>query len=115
MNIIFTVLLIIVVVIIIAAILGLGVLALFAFSISHSAQPPGKKEIRYAIKNITGCDIGEGFDIVKMDYRFAHSDRPTYVIVKIPESKFNEFLEECRDCADQEDETSLLVKKDGEI
>lgn len=48
--------------------LGRGVIALFAFSISHAAKAPNKKEIRRAIKVVTGCDIGKEFDIVKMDY-----------------------------------------------
>lgn len=105
-------LLIIVAIIAAVVIMALGFFCFFAYSLSLAAKAPGKKEIRYAIKNITGCDIGEGFDIVKMDYRFAHSDRPTYVIVKVPESKFYEFLEKCRNSADWEDETSLLIRKD---
>ena len=111
MNGILSALLIIVAIIITIIILGLSVFAFFVYSMSLAAKPPSKKEIRHAIKNITGCDIGKEFDIVKMDYRFAHSDRPTHVIVKISERKFFEFLESCRDSANKEDETSLLVQK----
>lgn len=103
----------IVLLIIVAVIIfGLLALALPIIGFSLAAKAPSNKEIRGAINSILGCDIGKEYEVVKLDYRFAHSDRPTSAIVKVPEDKFNELVELCSISADEITDEYLLKRND---
>lgn len=93
-------------------ILGLLALVLPIIGVHLAAKAPSNNEIRGVINNILGCDIGKEYEVVKLDYRFAHSDRPTSAIIRVPEEKFNELVEQYSLSADENTDDYLIKRND---
>lgn len=107
--------LIILAIVIVGIILLLLYFGLMAFGFSLAAKKPSPRDLKRAIRHVLGNDIGEEFEVLSLDYRFAHSDRPTSAIIKVPENKFQELVDLCRESADEETEACLIFRKTYDV
>ena len=97
--------------IIIIAVLVIGALFIFLLvkSLSAATQGPSEAEIIGTINSALGHSIGPEFEVLSSDYNWM-PDAVTKVVVKIPKSRFEELLELCKDSAEYDTDTEMLIQ-----